>query len=125
MHLSAAVIVAALLVAVPACGSSPTPAAGPVSSSATATPRDSPSGVALTGTPSSTECGWDSGPELDVPEYRGMTLDAAKKRATSEGLKVRDQGADGECFLVTQEYMRTGRINFYSERGVVIWARLY
>jgi hypothetical protein len=54
-----------------------------------------------------------------------MTLAAAKKRATSEGLKVRDQGADGECFPVTQEYMRTGRINFYSERGVVMWAQVW
>ena len=125
MRLSPAVIVAALLVGAPACTSSPTPVTGPVSLSTTAAPRDSRSGLALTGTPSTTECGWGDGPATDVPEYRGMTLAAAKKRATSEGLKVRDQGADGECFPVTQEYMRTGRINFYSERGVVMWAQLY
>jgi hypothetical protein len=53
-----------------------------------------------------------------------MTLAAAKKRATSEGLKVRDQGADRECFLVTADY-RADRVNFYSERGVVMWAQLY
>lgn len=124
MRLAPAVIVAALLVGAPACTSSPTPAPGAVSSSATATPRESRSGVALTGTPSTTECGWGEGPATDVPKYRGMTLAAAKQRATSEGLKVRDEGADGECFLVTADH-RGDRVNFYSERGVVVWAQLW
>jgi hypothetical protein len=54
-----------------------------------------------------------------------MTVVAAKARAISEGLKVRDRGADRECFLTESDYQPSGRINFYSERGVVVWAQLY
>jgi hypothetical protein len=54
-----------------------------------------------------------------------MTVVAAKDRAASEGLTVREQGADGECFLVTADYRSSGRINFYSEGGVVVWAQFY
>ena len=60
-----------------------------------------------------------------MPTYRGMTVVAAKARAVSEGFKVRHQGADGECFPTASNYQRSGRINFYSESGVVVWAQLY
>ncbi len=125
MRLSRAVIAAALLVGTAACASASVPSGQPpVSPSAAATTSsDSRSGVALTGTPSSTECGWGDGPGKDVPTYRGMTLTAAKERAASEDLEVRDVGADGECFIVTADY-KTDRVNFYSRRGVVIWAQL-
>ena len=125
MRLIPAAIVAAVLAGAAACTSSPTPAPGFTSSPATATPRDGRPTVALTGTPSATECGWGNGPGTDMPTYRGMTVVAAKERAISEGLKVRDQGADGECFPTTADYKPSGRINFYSERGVVVWAQLY
>jgi hypothetical protein len=54
-----------------------------------------------------------------------MTVVAAKDRAISEGLKVREAGADGKCFVGTDDYRSSGRINFYSEGGVVVWAQLY
>ena len=57
--------------------------------------------------------------------YRGMALAAARSGAASEGLVLRDQGAAGKCFSVTDDYRRSGRINLYSDRGVVIWAQLY
>ncbi len=130
MRLTRAPLVAALVLGTAACASSPS--AAPVlapssvaSSPVAATPGPSRPSVAATGTPSATSCGWGVGPETDLPEYRGMTLAAAKERAASEGLVVRDQGADGECFPVTQDYWESGRINFYSERGIVVWAQLY
>ncbi len=123
MRLIPLAIVAAVLMGAAGCTSSPTSEPGTASSPAAATPQDSRPAVALTGTPSATECGWESR-YTDVPAYRGMTVVAAKDRAVSEGLAVREQGADGECFAVTADYRPSGRINFYSEGGVVVWAQL-
>ena len=117
-------IIAAVLMGTAGCTSSPTSEPGIASSPAAVTPQDSRPAVALTGTPSATECGWETGPGTDVPTYRGMTVIAAKDRAISEGLTAREQGADGKCFAVTADYRPSGRINFYSEGGVVVWAQL-
>lgn len=123
MRLIPAAFVAAVLAGAAACTSSP-PTPGLASSPAAVTAQDSRPTVALTGTPSATECGWGK-TGTDVPTYRGMTVVAAKARAIPEGLKARDQGADGECFLTESDYQPLGRINFYSERGVVVCAQLY
>ena len=120
-----AAIVAAVLMGAAGCTSSSTSEPGIAASRAAATPQDSRPAVAMTGTPSATECGWETGPGTDVPTYRGMTVVAAKDRAISEGLTVREWGADGQCFGGTQDYRPSGRINFYSEGGVVIWAQFY
>ncbi len=120
-----AAFVAAVLAGSAACTQSPTPTPGLASSPAAVTAQDGRPTFALTGTPSATRCGWDNDSGTDVPTYRGMTVVAAKARAISEGLKVRDRGADGECFLTESDYQPSGRINFYSERGVVVWAQLY
>ena len=125
MRLIPMAIVAAVLMGAAGCTSSPTSEPGTASSPAAATSQDNRPAVALTGTPSATECGWGTGPGTDVPAYRGMTVVAAKDRAVSEGLAVREQGADGECFAVTADYRSSDRINFYSEGGVVVWAQLY
>ena len=61
----------------------------------------------------------------DVPDYRGLSVAAAKARAAAMRLQVREQGADGECFPVSADHRTSGRINFYSESGVVVWAQLY
>jgi hypothetical protein len=53
-----------------------------------------------------------------------MTLVAAKDRAVSAGLTVRELGADGVCFSHTDDN-RQDRVNFYSERGVVVGAQLH
>ncbi len=94
-----AAFVAAVLAGSAACTQSPTPTPGLASSPAAVTAQDGRPTFALTGTPSATRCGWDNDSGTDVPTYRGMTVVAAKARAISEGLKVRDRGADGECFL--------------------------
>jgi hypothetical protein len=113
-----AAIVAAVLVGAAACTSSPTAGPEPASPPATATPGDSRP------TPSSTLCGWGARLATDVPGYRGMTLVAAKDRAVSAGLTVRELGADGVCFSHADDN-RQIRMNFYLERGVVVWAQLH
>jgi hypothetical protein len=113
-------VVAAVLAGAAACTSSPPPAPGSPSSPATGTP---PTGTPPAA-PSATTCGWDEEAGTDAPSYRGMTVVAAKDRAASEGFTVRARGADGVCFGGTDD-LRSDRVNVYSERGVVVWARLY
>jgi hypothetical protein len=125
VRLIPAAIVGAVLMGAAGCTSSSTSEPGVAASRAAATPQDSRPAVALTGTPSATECGWEAGRYTDVPTYRGMTVASAKDRAISEGLTVREWGADGTCVGGTQDYRPSGRVNFYSEGGVVVWAQLF
>lgn len=69
------------------------------------------------------DCVWVT-EDNTVDEFVGLDADAAEKLAAEMGLEVRVLGADGECFIVTDDY-RTNRVNLEYADGVVVGAAIY
>jgi hypothetical protein len=73
--------------------------------------------------PADTSCGW-SGAFIDLPDYRGLTEEAASTLAATEHRRLRIIGRAGSCGPVTTDYSPERVDAYLLKDGRIAWASL-